>query len=226
MSGPSVQDTSTGEGRYDGDPDDVATDVQRHFTYVPQKESLRKANEKVEVVEGFGDGGISIIHDNEPSKMKVPAQITTTVQVETTEDHPDAANEPSKMKLPAQTTTAVQEETTEDHPDAAVHVYEGVKVVWAWGKGVAIISPFLGIAEAVTGKVVKVVGTDLEEIDGNIKPQLAKLDGKLNPALEAVVSIILGAAGKAESIIKPIIVTFLSPLGLIKNEAENPEVTK
>jgi hypothetical protein len=116
--------------------------------------------------------------------------------------------------------------TTDDHPDAASHVYEGAKGVWAWGKGVGIISPFLGIAEAVAGRAVKVVGTDLEEIDGNIKPQLSKLDGKLNPALEAVISIILGAAGKAESILKPIIVTFLKPFGLIKNGEDTPEVTK
>jgi hypothetical protein len=84
MVGPSGQDTSTGEGQYDGDPDDVESGVQRHS--VPQEQSLLKADEEFG---GFGDGGVSIIHDNEPSKMKLPAQTTTTVQDEAeTKDMP------------------------------------------------------------------------------------------------------------------------------------------
>jgi hypothetical protein len=121
------------------------------------------------------------------------------------------------------------EGSAELHPDAAAHVYEGVKDVWAWGKGISVFSPFMGLAEAVAGKALEVAGTNLEEVDGTIKPQLKNLDsGVLNPAIEKVVGIVLGVAGKTEGIIKPIIFTLLSPFGMIEQEPSNetPEVTK
>lgn len=117
----------------------------------------------------------------------------------------------------------------EGHPDAAANVYEGAKGVWAWGKGVPVFSPFMGMAEAVAGKALEVVGTNLEGVDGTIKPQLKNLDGGvLNPAIEAVVGVLLGAVGKTEEIIKPIIITLLSPFGMIEQEPSNetPEITK
>jgi hypothetical protein len=116
-----------------------------------------------------------------------------------------------------------------DHPDAAAYAYEGAKGAWAWGKGISVFSPFLGLAESVAGKALEVAGTNLEEVDGTIKPQLKSLDnGVLNPAIEKVVGIVLGAVGKTEGIIKPIIITLLSPFGMIEKEKSNetPEVTK
>lgn len=107
--------------------------------------------------------------------------------------------------------------------NAAEHVYEGVKNVWGWGKQQVIIKTFLGITEAVAGKVVSVVGTDLEEIDGNIKPQLSNFDNNiLNPAVRAILGIVMNAAGKSENFLKPIIVSVLKPIGLIKN-GKKPE---
>ena len=109
--------------------------------------------------------------------------------------------------------------------DAAETVYETAKGVWAWGKGVPVVSTFLGISETVAGKAVGLAGTNLGEIDGTIKPHLEKLDsGVLNPAIEAVVKIVLQTAGKTEDIVKPIIITLLTPLGMIKKD-ETPEVT-
>jgi len=135
---------------------------------------------------------------------------------------------PPPTPMPPKKAPVSPSTTVEAHPDAAEHVYEGAKGVWAWGKGVPVFSPFMGLAEAVAGKALEVTGTTLEEVDQNlITPQLKNLDsGVLNPAIETVVGIVLGAAGKTEEIIKPIIITVLSPFGLIKNEAENPEVTK
>lgn len=134
---------------------------------------------------------------------------------------------PTKMppKEPVATATTTTEES---HPDAAANVYEGAKGVWAWGKRVPVFSPFMGVAEAVAGKALDVAGTNMEELDGTIKPQLQNLDsGILNPAIEQVAKIMLGAAGKAEDIIKPIFVLVLSPFKMLEQQPSNetPEVT-
>ena len=52
------------------------------------------------------------------------------------------------------------------HVDAAEKVYDNVKGVWAWGKGVVVFSPFMGMAEGIAGKVVEMAGSNLEEVDG------------------------------------------------------------
>jgi hypothetical protein len=110
--------------------------------------------------------------------------------------------------------------------DAAEKLYEGAKGVWAWGKGVAVVSPFLGLAEGIANKVVGVAGTDLEEIDGNLKPQLAQLDlVVLNPAIDAIVGMVLKTLSKSGEVLKPVIEAFFIPFGLIKTQAETPELT-
>jgi hypothetical protein len=112
------------------------------------------------------------------------------------------------------------------HVDAAEKVYDTAKGVWSWGKGVTVISPFLGIAETVAGKAVSMAGHSLENIDGEVVKQLHSIDdGILNPAIEKIVGILLGAAGKSEDMLKPIIIALLKPFGLIKETAENPEQT-
>lgn len=60
-------------------------------------------------------------------------------------------------------------ESMEDtHVDAAEKVYENVKGAWAWGKGIVVFSPFMGMAEGVAGKVVEMAGSNLEEVDGRV----------------------------------------------------------
>ena len=130
--------------------------------------------------------------------------------------------------LPSSTKSAPKKKMVEPkiEVDAAEKIYEGAKDVWAWGKNVMVVSTFLGVAEGVASKAVEIAGTDLEEIDGQIKPHLSKLDeGILNPAIEKVVDIVLGTIGKTEEIIKPIIKTIFVPMGLIKEDGETPEVT-
>jgi len=131
-------------------------------------------------------------------------------------------DEDSKMS-----TAASKINVDEVNVDAAAHVYETAKNVWGWGKEQMIISNFLGIAEGIAGKIVSVAGTDLEEIDGKLKPELSKFDsGILNPAIKAVLGIILNAAGKGEEVFKPIVVSILKPLGLLESKKnETPELT-
>jgi hypothetical protein len=109
--------------------------------------------------------------------------------------------------------------------DAAEKVYDTAKGVWAWGKGVIIFSPFLGIAEAVAGKVADMTGNTLESVDHIVVDQLHAIDDRiLNPAIRKLVETLVGAAGKTEETLKPVIAALLKPFGiLIKNQAENPE---
>lgn len=112
------------------------------------------------------------------------------------------------------------------HVDAAEKVYDTAKSVWSWGKGVVVISPFLGLAEAVAGKAVSMTGSSLETLDGEVVKQLHGLDDSLlNPAIEKIASILLGVAGKSEDVLKPVLMAMLKPLGLIKETASNPEQT-
>lgn len=119
---------------------------------------------------------------------------------------------------------------------AAEIVYGKAKEIIAWGKSVPVVSLFVEIPEAVVGKALDMVGTDLSEVDGKIESELLKFDsGILNPAIETIVKIVIDVAGKSEDTIKPIIETLLKPLGfLIKSElnevspdahTETPEVT-
>lgn len=112
------------------------------------------------------------------------------------------------------------------HVDAAEKVYDTAKGVWAWGKGISIVNPFLGIAETIAGKLIGMSGSDLSGVDGLVTEKLHSLDDKvLNPAIAVILGAVLGAAGKTEDVFKPFIVALLKPLGLIKTTAENPEIT-
>jgi hypothetical protein len=112
------------------------------------------------------------------------------------------------------------------HVDAAEKVYDTVKGAWTWGKGVTIFKPFLGVTEAIAGKVVNLVGSDLVSVDDALVHKLHSIDDSmLNPAIAAILGLLLGAAGKTEDALKPILLSILKPLGLIKETAENPEIT-
>ena len=112
------------------------------------------------------------------------------------------------------------------HLDAAEMVYDTAKGVWAWGKSITVFKPFLGLTEAMAGKFVETMGSDLASVDGIVLDKLHDFDDSmLNPAIAAVLGALLGAAGKSEDVLKPLIIAILKPLGLIKDTAENPEVT-
>jgi hypothetical protein len=140
-----------------------------------------------------------------------------------TSSYANATKKAAKTESVAPTPAAAKEEGM----DIAEQVYEKAKGVWAWGKGVPLISIGFGITEAVVGKAMSVAGTDFETLDNQIKPQLEKFDHDVvDPAIKAVIGAVMNAASKSEGFVKPIVIKILSPFGLIKNEAENPELTK
>ena len=185
--------------------DDFATAVECENDIVEDQETFNffgKDSKSIPEIDTEEDS-----FDDEDSMAKTSTRAPTTI--------------PASTKPPAKVMVEPKFEI-----DAAEKIYEGAKDAWAWGKGVMVVSPFLGMAEGIASKVVQVAGTDLESLDGQIKPHLSKLDeGILNPAIDAVVGIVLGAVGKSEEILKPIIKKIFVPFGLIKEEGENPEVT-
>lgn len=111
--------------------------------------------------------------------------------------------------------------------DAAEVVYAKAKDVWAWGKTVPVVSFFVGTTETVASKALDVAGTNFASLDGKIAEELAKLDsGILNPAIEKVAKIVISAAAHSEEHLKPVVLSILSKVGMIKSEADeaNPEV--
>jgi hypothetical protein len=141
-------------------------------------------------------------------------------------------NENKMPTTPTKAPTAATETTM--HVDAAENVYDAAKDVWAWGKGVFFMKPFLGLAEGVAGKVVGMAGiSSLEDLDHAIMPKLQEFDdGHLNPAIQAMVGHIMGAVQKSEEIFKPVVCAILRPMGLIKQDesstkksSTDPELT-
>jgi len=153
--------------------------------------------------------------------------LSRNYQVDTSEDIFQDSMATKTSSTSSKTGSTFKSFDTKDmHVDAAEKVYDSAKGVWAWGKGVMVIKPFLGVAEGVAGKVVGMTGSTLETVDDAVVDQLHGLDDKiLNPAIQAIVGTILGAVGKTEEVFKPIIIAILKPLGLIKDTAENPELT-
>jgi hypothetical protein len=117
------------------------------------------------------------------------------------------------------------------HVDPAEKAYDAAKGVWAWGKGVFFMKPFLGIAEGVAGKFVSMAGSSLEDIDHSIMPRLQEWDDSLlNPVIQKLVDTIMGAVHKSEDIFKPVVFAILKPIGLIKEDGtkktpSDPELT-
>ena len=109
------------------------------------------------------------------------------------------------------------------HVDAAEKIYDTVKGVWGWGKTVVIVSPFLGMAEILAGKVVESAGTSLEDVDNAVTGKLQGLDdGILNPVIHVVVKTMMDAAIQTGDFIGPIVLTILKPLDfMLKSEPEN-----
>lgn len=116
--------------------------------------------------------------------------------------------------------------TTTPKPDAAEKVYDAAKSAWGWGKSVAILSPFLGLAETVATKAVALAGTDLTTLDTSINTQLESLDGKyLNPAIAALVAALVGTATKSEELLKPLLQALLHPVQLIQGSSNSTTTT-
>lgn len=188
--------------------------------------SSRFSMETIEDTISSNDNDIDMMAKK--TKTAIKKEITTPVVTEV-----------KKTPLPDVAPAAVEEPVADASMkvDAAEVVYGKAKEILLWGKSVPVVSFFVGTSEAVAGKALGVVGTDLSQVDGKIESELTKFDaGILNPAIEAIAKVLLGVAGKSEDALKPIIELLLKPFGkLIKSEAaeetpeahtENPEITK
>lgn len=111
--------------------------------------------------------------------------------------------------------------------DAAETIYDKVKDFWSWGRGLPVVSPFLGIAEGVAGKCIGVAtGQSLESLDRVVTDQLQIFDDAvLNPVIAHFVHAVLKASSETEKVLKPYLMHVFTHMGLIKTTAENPELT-
>lgn len=93
------------------------------------------------------------------------------------------------------------------HFDVLDHVYEHAKGAWAFGKGVVVFKPFMGLAEAVAEKAVSIVGLEsLENVDKSIIPHLKGIDKEfIDPAILKIWSLLEPVVGKSEDIAKSMI---------------------
>jgi hypothetical protein len=168
------------------------------------------------------DSGL-IIDDETPTLRLRDNHDNTIDDIRTLSNIPESTEE---ADISMSATTVASSETM--HIDAAEKVYDGAKGIWAWGKGVSVLSPFLGIAEGAASKIVTTAasGETLESVDRHVIDHIQGLDDKyLNPAISFIVQLVLSAAGNTEETMKPFIIKILTPFGLIKNTAECPELT-
>lgn len=104
-------------------------------------------------------------------------------------------------------------------------VYEKAKGVWSWGKGLPVVGFAERVAEGIASKMVGIAGTSLDEIDGAVKPQLSGLDTSyLNPAIYAVVGVVMKGVSKGDDILRPVVSLMLNTVGikLLENKKETP----
>merc|ERR1719343_1357476 len=110
----------------------------------------------------------------------------------------------NKPPLPDIAPSAVDSSSTEKEDKnmeipMAEAVYGKAKDVLAWGKSVPVVSFFVGTSQAVAGRALGVVGTDLSQLDSKIGSEVTKFDkGILNPAVQAIAKVLIGVAGKSE----------------------------
>jgi hypothetical protein len=120
--------------------------------------------------------------------------------------------------------TTIPGSTEQPHFDTLDHVYEGAKSCWAFGKNVAIVKPFLGIAETLAVKVIQVTtGVEsLNDVDKNLKPHVSGIDKDLlDPAILTVLKFLEPIIGKGSEVVSGM-VGLVHKVPLVKN---NPEVT-
>ena len=123
--------------------------------------------------------------------------------------------------MPVQTAAAEATCTTPKF-DVVENVYEGAKSVWAFGKGIIIFKPFMGVAEGTAAKVLSVTAgvSSLEDADKHIKDTLAGVDAEfIDPAIIKVWSVLEPVIGKGEDVLK-------SVLGVVGKKSPMLEVEK
>lgn len=162
------------------------------------------------------------------SKTAKPKSVTVTTPPESTTTS-TMSTEPATKPDPVPTPTPPP---TEDpaHFDVLDHVYEGAKSAWAFGKGVVVFAPFMGLAETVAVKAVSIVtGLDsLEAVDQSILPHLKGIDKDfVDPAILKIWSLISPVVGKSEDIAKTMVaMVHKKPKIESSSEPEKEEMVK
>lgn len=158
------------------------------------------------------DGGGGMIEANSSDDFSLPSNFSTEIAPESSPFGKDAlahSREPFASDDLAESvyhdtrSMSAATSSSTDHPDPAEKVYETAKNVWAWGKGVFVFKPFLGLAEGVAGKVLSVAaGATLDDVDTGLKKNLGTVDEKyLNPAIEKLIAVLVGSLSKVRIVV-------------------------
>ena len=189
-----------------------------------KKQNKKNKNKGINTNKEVIDPAVAVVEE----KPSTPDVVVTTTA-------PEAA--PAPAPSTEEPVAATEEQTTPMQVDAAEVVYGKYKEIFEWGKSVPVVGFLVGIPETVAEKALSAIGTNLPAVDGKIESELTKFDkGVLNPAIDAIVKVVIGVAGKSEETIRPVVNFLIKPFGkMIKSpwseqnpkvHTENPEVTK
>jgi hypothetical protein len=149
-------------------------------------------------------------------------------------------NSKANPSKPAPGTPFPSEPLTEEEPtphfNTVEHVYEGVKSVWTFGKGITVFKPFMGITESVAVKALELTTgvSSLESADEHIKGHLSGVDKDfIDPAILKVWSLVCPIVDKSEEVVNQIVGRFAKKqifgekvvLEKVNPEDLEPEVT-
>ena len=122
-----------------------------------------------------------------------------------TEPGPEPGPEPTQTPAPP-TSTPMMVENKEF--DVVEHVYEGAKSVWAFGKGIIVFSPFMGVAEGAATKMLSITTgvSSLEDADKHIKSTLSNVDKEfIDPAILKLWATLGPIVGKSEEVLMSVL---------------------
>jgi len=103
------------------------------------------------------------------------------------------------------------------------NVYEGAKSAWAFGKGIVVFKPFMGVAEGAATKVLSMTTgiSTLEEADKEIQCALWGVDKNVvDPAILKLWSALEPIVGKGDEVLKTVLGFVTTKVPLLKSEAE------
>merc|ERR1712038_47973 len=107
--------------------------------------------------------------------------------------------------------------------DVVENVYEGAKSAWAFGKGIIVFKPFMGVAEGAATKVLSMTTgiSTLEEADKEIQCALWGVDKNfVDPAILKLLSALEPIIGKGDEVLKTVLGFVTTKVPLLKAEAE------
>jgi len=171
----------------------------------------------------YQDDILGISHSNPEETSNPMARRKKKTKIVTMSTDPAETIQPNEV---GQTETC----TTDDSPhfDVVEHVYEGVKSAWAFGKGVVVFKPLMGIAENVAVKVLSAATgvNSLDDVDKNVKPHLKGIDKEfIDPAILKIWSLIEPIVGKSEDVARSMI-ALVHKQSMIEKSNETEESKK